>query len=64
MSGFMGVPTVQYAPYAVLNYVNPLISIFYGITGISMEKMTDEQYEKVLAEREKAKAEALAATQA
>ncbi len=64
MSGFMGVPTVQYAPYAVLNYVNPLVSIFYGITGISMEKMTDEQYEKVLAEREQARAEALAAAQA
>ncbi len=64
MSGFMGVPTAAYLPYAVLNYVNPFVSIFYGITGISMEKMTDEQYEKVLEQREKAKAEALAALEA
>ncbi|MEG0924877.1 MAG: Na+/H+ antiporter NhaC [Anaerovoracaceae bacterium] len=48
MTGFLGVPTIQYAPYAVLNYVNPLVSILYGFLGFTMEKMTDEEYAKVL----------------
>ena len=48
MSGFLGVPTLQYMGYAVLNYVNPIISIIYGFTGFTVEKMTDEEYEKML----------------
>ncbi|MBK5253058.1 MAG: Na+/H+ antiporter NhaC [Peptostreptococcaceae bacterium] len=52
MSGFLGVPTLAYLPYAVLNYVNPIVSIIYGFTGFTMEKMTDEEYEKVLEQRE------------
>ena len=48
MSGFLGVPTMQYFRYAVLNYVNPIISIIYGFTGFTIEKMTDEEYEKML----------------
>ena len=59
MSTFLGVPTFSYLPYAFLNLVNPLVSIFYGFTGISMTKLTDEEYEKVLAER-KAEKEAAA----
>ena len=51
MSTFLGVPTFTYLPYAILNLVNPLVSIFYGFTGISMEKMTEEEYEKVLEQR-------------
>ncbi|MGN0659127.1 MAG: Na+/H+ antiporter NhaC [Emergencia sp.] len=51
MTGFLGVPTAQYAPYAVLNYINPIVSIIYGFTGFSLEKMTDEEYEKILEER-------------
>lgn len=47
----MGVPTMVYFPYAVLCYVNPIISIIYGYTGFSMTKMTDEEYEKVMRER-------------
>jgi len=61
MTRFLSVPTLEYFKYAYLNIFNPLISIFYGFTGISMVKMTDEQYEKILAERE---AEKLAAIQA
>ncbi|MDD4377403.1 MAG: Na+/H+ antiporter NhaC [Eubacteriales bacterium] len=48
MTGFLGVPTIQYAPYAVLNYVNPIVSIIYGFVGFTIEKMSDEEYEKVL----------------
>lgn len=52
MATSLGVPTVAYLPYCVLNYVNPLVSIFYGFTGISMEKMSDEEYEEMLKQRE------------
>lgn len=51
MTGFLGVNTAHYAPYAVLNYINPIVSIIYGFTGFTMEKMTDEEYEKVMEER-------------
>lgn len=43
MSGFLGVPTIQYAPYAILNYLNPIVSIIYGFLGITMEKMGQVQ---------------------
>lgn len=47
----MGVPTMVYFPYAVLCYINPIISVIYGYTGFSMTKMTDAEYEKVMALR-------------
>ncbi len=53
-----------YAPFAVLNWINPLVSIFYGFTGISMVKMTDEEYAKILEEREAEKQAALKAMEA
>lgn len=52
MTGFLGIPTAQYAKYAVINYVCPIISIIYGFTGFTIEKMTDEEYEKMLEQRE------------
>lgn len=51
MSGFLGVPTVQYLPFAVVNYACPIISIIYGFTGFTIEKMTDEEYEKMMEQR-------------
>lgn len=51
MTGFLGVPTIQYAPYAILNYINPIVSVIYGFLGITMEKMSDEEYEKVMENR-------------
>ena len=53
-----------YIPYAVLNWINPLISIFYGITGISMTKMSEEDYQKILEAREAEKAAAMKAMEA
>ena len=53
-----------YIPYAILNWLNPVVSVFFGYTGITMTKMTDEEYEKILEEREKERAEALAALEA
>lgn len=63
MRSFLGVGN-GYIPYAILNWLNPVVSIFFGYTGITMTKLTDEEYEKILAEREKEKAEALAALEA
>jgi len=42
MMGALGVHPFAYLPYAVLNLVNPLVSIFYGFTGITMEKVKVE----------------------
>ena len=53
-----------YAPYAILNWFNPLVSIFYGFTGISMVKMTEEDYQKILEEREADREAALKAMEA
>ncbi len=36
MSGTLMVATGAYLPYAVLNYINPLIAILYGFLGISL----------------------------
>lgn len=39
MATTLGVATFAYAPYCFLNLINPLVSIFYGFTGITMEKL-------------------------
>lgn len=52
MSTTLGIATLTYLPYAFLNLLNPLVSIFYGFTGISIEKMTDKEYEDIMKERE------------
>ena len=59
MRTFLGVNSA-YIPFAVLNWVNPIVSIVYGFTGFTMEKMTDEEYEEILKRREQEKAEAMA----
>ena len=51
MTGFLGQPTVAYAPYAFVNYICPIISIIYGFTGFTIEKMSDEEYEKMMEQR-------------
>ena len=63
MRSFLGVNSA-YIPFAILNYVNPLVSMFYGVTGITMEEMTEEEYQKVLEEREAEKKAALEAAEA
>lgn len=39
----LGVHPFAYLPYAFLNLLNPLVSIFYGYTGITMEKVQPEE---------------------
>lgn len=41
MAAALGVPTYLYLPFAFLNLLNPPISIFYGFTGFSMDKIKD-----------------------
>lgn len=42
----LGVHPFAYLPYAFLNLINPLISIFYGFTGITMEKVAPSSVEE------------------
>lgn len=42
MSGYLGIPTVEYIPYAILNIVSPIVSIVFGYTGITMMKLEDD----------------------
>ena len=46
MHGTLGVNPLLYLPYAFLNLLNPLISLFYGYTGITMEKIPEDEVKK------------------
>ena len=63
MRSFLGVDS-GYIPYAILNWLNPLVSIIFGYTGITMEKMTEEEYQRILEQREAEKQAALKAMEA
>jgi NhaC family Na+:H+ antiporter len=39
MSATLGVATGAYLPFAFFNLLNPLISLFYGFTGISITRL-------------------------
>jgi Na+:H+ antiporter, NhaC family len=39
MTGVLGVPTIEYLPYAFFNIVNPLIAVIFGFTGIRVERL-------------------------
>ncbi|WZL74988.1 Na+/H+ antiporter NhaC family protein [Clostridiaceae bacterium 35-E11] len=43
ISGALGILPLAYIPFAFLNLINPLVSIFYGFTGITMEKLSKEE---------------------
>jgi NhaC family Na+:H+ antiporter len=64
MSGFLGQPTLAYMPFAVVNYVCPFISAIYGFTGFTLEKMSDEEYAKVMEQRKMDEEAALRAMEA
>ncbi|MGE5632447.1 MAG: Na+/H+ antiporter NhaC [Caulobacteraceae bacterium] len=42
MSTYLGIPTVEYLPYCFLNLVNPIVSIVFGFTGITMMKLEND----------------------
>jgi NhaC family Na+:H+ antiporter len=37
MAGVLGVPTVEYLPFAFFNLLNPLIAIIFGLIGFRVE---------------------------
>ena len=63
MRTFLGVGN-GYIPYAILNWLNPVVSCIFGFTGITMTKMTEEEYQRILEEREAEKEAALKAMEA
>jgi len=46
MGATLGVNPLLYLPYAFLNLTNPLVSIFYGYTGITMEKIEEDRQDE------------------
>lgn len=60
MRSFLGVDS-SYIPFAILNWVNPVVSVFFGFTGITMTKMSEEEYQRILEEREAEKEAAIKA---
>ncbi|PAB59089.1 Na+/H+ antiporter NhaC [Anaeromicrobium sediminis] len=46
MATTFGVATLAYLPFAFLNLINPIVSIIYGFTGITMEKYSEEELHK------------------
>ncbi|MGL5348416.1 MAG: Na+/H+ antiporter NhaC [Peptostreptococcaceae bacterium] len=47
MAVTLGVSPLAYLPFCFLNLINPLISLFYAATGITMEKLPQEELENV-----------------
>jgi NhaC family Na+:H+ antiporter len=37
MTGVLGVPTMQYLPFAFFNLLNPLVALAYAFTGFRIE---------------------------
>jgi len=48
MIATLGLAPWTYIPYCFLNLINPLISIFYGYTGITLEKLPEPQEVEVV----------------
>jgi len=46
MLSTLAVHPFAYLPYAFLNLLNPIVSVFYGYTGITMEKLPEEETKK------------------
>ncbi len=44
----LGVGAFEYAPYAILNFIVPIISIIYGITGLTITKLSDIEKAELL----------------
>jgi NhaC family Na+:H+ antiporter len=42
MTGVLGVPTVEYLPFAFFNIINPILAIVFGFTGYHVEHRAPE----------------------
>lgn len=49
----LGIGALEYAPYAILNFIVPIISIIYAFIGFTIVKITDEE-KRVLEKEEEA----------
>jgi hypothetical protein len=38
----LGVPTLEYAPWALFNYLNPFVALGYALTGFHVERIPPE----------------------
>jgi Na+:H+ antiporter, NhaC family len=43
MAGVLGVPTLEYAPWALFNYLNPFVALGYALTGFHVERIPPEE---------------------
>lgn len=48
----LGVHAFDYAPYAVLNFIIPVISIIYAMTGFTITKLTETEIQNIKKEEE------------
>jgi Na+:H+ antiporter, NhaC family len=48
----LGVHAFDYAPYAILNFIIPIISIIYAMTGFTITKLTDAEIQNIKKEEE------------
>jgi NhaC family Na+:H+ antiporter len=39
MTGVLGVPTIEYLPYAFFNIVNPLMAVLFGLIGFRIDRL-------------------------
>ncbi|MGE7976905.1 Na+/H+ antiporter NhaC [Psychrobacillus sp. NPDC093200] len=46
--GTLGVGAFEYAPYAILNYTVPILSIIYAAVGFSIVKISEEEKQEIL----------------
>ncbi|WP_100332142.1 Na+/H+ antiporter NhaC [Bacillus xiapuensis] len=53
MTATLGVSTFQYAPYAFLCLISPLIALLYGFTGFNITRLSDEEMAAMEAEERK-----------
>jgi NhaC family Na+:H+ antiporter len=42
MASTLGVATFAYLPYALFNLINPLVSLLYGFTGFTIQKIDED----------------------
>ncbi|MFE5429262.1 Na+/H+ antiporter NhaC [Peribacillus simplex] len=48
----LGVHAFDYAPYAILNFIIPVISIIYAMTGFTITKLTEAEIQNIKKEEE------------
>ncbi|WEV58376.1 Na+/H+ antiporter NhaC [Bifidobacterium sp. ESL0728] len=59
----LGIPTLQYAPWATLCWTGVIFATIWGFTGIGIDKLSDEEQKKLLAELDEEDARAAASAE-